>query len=84
MNIKEEIRKVFRFMQTKAGDGFYVLSGKKYHVGCMSYDEWFIEPYRKNRTERDNFDKNTLWEKSDTLQILQLFVDNNLLEIKIK
>lgn len=84
INVKQEIRKVFRFIQVKAKDDFYLLAGKKWHVGSMSYDEWFLEPYRKGRTERDDFDKNTLWEKSDTLEILQMFVDDGLIILKAK
>lgn len=89
MNIKEKIRDVFRFLQQKelgrnkyGNNGYVILSGKKYFVGKMSYDEWYLEPYRRNRTERDDFDKNTLWEKFDTIDIIQLFKDNNLLDIK--
>lgn len=89
--IQEIIRQCFKFLQIKEtghdeyeNNGHVVLSGKKYFVGKMSYDEWYIEPYRKNRTERDGFDKNVLWEKSDALDIIQLFVDNNLLEVKLK
>ena len=80
--VKEKIRKVFKFLQIKAKDEYVILSGKKYRVGLMSYDEWYLEPYHKGRTERDYFDKNTLWEKFDTQEILQLFEDNNLIEIK--
>ena len=89
--IKNEIRKVFKFLQRKmegqdeyGNNGFVILSGKKYNVGCISYDEWYLEPYKKGRTERDSFDKNTLWEKFDTTEILQLFADNNLIELKVK
>ena len=87
--MKNKIRKVFRFLELKAKGhdkfgGYVVLSGKKYFVGCMSYDEWFIEPYFRGRTERDDFRKDTLWENSDTIEILQLFQDNNLLELKVK
>jgi len=91
MNFKQEFRKVFRFLQAKeiernehGNNGYVVLSGKKYFVGCMSYDEWFLEPYRKGRTERDMFDKNTLWEKGDTAEIIQLFIDNGLMECRAK
>jgi len=91
MNIQQEIRKVFRFLQAKSigadkhgNNAYYILSGKKYFIGCMSYDDWFIEPYKRGRTERDEFHKDTMWEKSDTLEILQLFTDNNLIEIKAK
>lgn len=90
-DIKKEVRKVFKFLQAKmqgfdkyGNNGFVVLSGKKYYVGRMSYDEWFLEPYKRGRTELDEFDKNTLWEKIDTLEILQLFADNNLLEVRAK
>ena len=62
----------------------FTLSGKKYFIGKMSYDEWYLEPYRKGRTERGTFDENTLWERYDTVEIVQLFVDNNLIEIKAK
>ncbi len=91
MVIREEIRKVFKFLQQKEighdehnNNGYVILSGVKYFVGAMSYDEWYLEPYKKGRTERDEFSKHTLWEKSDTIGILQLFVDNNLMEIKAK
>ena len=91
MNIKQELRKVFRFLQAKSigadehgNNAYYILSGKKYFVGCMSYDEWYIEPFIRDRTERDEFHKDTLWETHDTLDILQLFADNNLIELKVK
>lgn len=89
--MKDKIRKVFKFLQAKeqghdehGNNGYVVLSGKKYFVGKMSYDEWYLEPYRKGRTERDGFDKNVLWEKYDTIEILQLFEDNGLVELKVK
>lgn len=91
MNFKQDFRKVFKFLQVKATtrlgygeNGYVVLSGKKFSVGKMSYDEWYLEPYRKNRTERDSFDENTLWEKYDTAKIIQLFIDNGLMECKAK
>lgn len=90
-SFKFEFRKVFRFLQAKeigrdeyGNNGYVVLSGKKFFVGCMSYDEWFLEPYSRGRTERDEFHKDTLWEKSDTLDIIQLFIDNGLMECKAK
>lgn len=89
--MKEKIRKVFRFLQQKeqghdehGNNGFIVLSGKKFYIGKMSYDEWYIEPYFKGRTERDTFSDKCLWEKTDTMQILQLFEDNNLVELVVK
>lgn len=89
MKIKDEIRKVFRFLQAREighdehrNNGYVLLGGKKYYVGKMSYDEWYIEPYYRGRTERDTFSDKTLWEKADTIQILQMFVDNNLIEFK--
>ena len=91
MNTQKKIRKVFRFLQAKEtghdkynNNGYIVLSGKKYFVGCMSYDTWYLEPYFKGRTERSDFTKNTLWEDSDTIEVLQMFADNNLIEIKAK
>lgn len=91
MNIKEEIRKIFKFLKMKEqghdeyrNNGYIQLSNKKYFVGKMSYDEWYLEPYYKGRKETDTFSDKCLWEKFDTLEILQLFYDNNLLEIKIK
>lgn len=90
-SFKFELRKVFRFLQAKEigrdeynNNGYVILSGKKYFVGKMSYDEWFLEPYKKGKTERDTFDKNTLWEKYDTFDIIQLFIDNGLMECKAK
>jgi hypothetical protein len=85
---QQKIRKVFRFLQGKEtgydehdNNGYVILSGKKYFIGCMSYDEWYLEPYKKGRTERDKFHKNTLWEKSDTAQLLDLFEENKLLKV---
>lgn len=87
---QQKIRKVFRFLQAKEtlhdehnNNGYVVLSGKKYFVGCMSYNEWYLEPYHRGCTERDDFHKDTLWEKSDTAELLDLFVENSLLEIKL-
>jgi len=89
--IKTKIRKVFRFLQQKeqgrdehGNNGYVTLSGKKYFVGKMSYDEWYLEPYYKGRTERDSFKINTLWEKHDTTDILQLFEDNGFIEVNVK
>ena len=52
--MKEQLRKVFKFLQAKAiepdkhnNNAHIVLSGKKYFVGCMSYDEWYLEMLRK-------------------------------------
>ena len=88
--IKQKIRKVFRFLQVKTtgndeygNNGYIVLSGKKYAVGKMSYDEWYLEPWKKGRNEIDQFHKDTLWEKFDTTELLQLFEDNGLIELKI-
>lgn len=88
--IKKGIRRVFKFLQQKetgrdehGNNGYITLSGKKYFVGCMSYDEWYLEPYFKGRTELDSFTGDTLWEKRDTTEILQLFEDNSLIEIRI-
>ena len=87
---QQKIRKVFKFLQSKeaghdehGNNGYIVLSCKKYFVGKMSYDEWYLEPYYKGRTERDAFTKNTLWEKSDTADLLDLFEDNGLLSVKV-
>ncbi len=91
MNVQKEIRKVFKFLQQKeqghnthGNNGYIILSNKKYFVGCMSYDEWYIEPYKQSRTEHDDFSRATLWEKSDTIQILQIFADNDLLDVKAR
>ncbi len=89
--IEKEIIKVFKFLRQKeqghdkyGNNGFIILSGKKYFIGCMSYREWYLEPYKKDKTERDDFNPNTLWEKTDILEIIQLFIDNDLLDLKIK
>ena len=89
--IQTKIRKVFRFLQQKeighdkhGNNGYVVLSGKKYFVGVADWEEWYLEPYRKNRTERDDFHEDTLWEVENTLELLKLFEDNGLLEIIIK
>lgn len=89
--VREKIRKVFKFLQQKeighdeyGNNGYVVLSGKKYFVGKMSYDEWYLEPYYKGRKETDTFSNKCLWEKFDTAEILQIFEDNNFLELKVK
>lgn len=88
--MEDKLRKCFKFLQAKEigrdehnNNGYVVLSGKKYFVGRMSYDEWYLEPYKRGRTERDEFSKDTLWEKSDTTQIIDLFIENNLMEVKV-
>jgi vesicle coat complex subunit len=37
--------------------------GKKYHVGRMSYGDYFFEPVKESRASRetDSFSSNTLW-----------------------
>ena len=93
--IQTKIRKVFRFLQRKetghdkhGNNGYVVLSGKKYFVGCMNHNEWYLEPYYNNRADRVKFRTkryhNTLFEKSDTIELLQLFEANGLLEVIIK
>lgn len=88
--VQQKIRKVFKFLQAKAvgyddygNNGYVELSGKKYFVGKMSYDEWYIEPYYRVRKETDAFTKSTLWEKSDTMQILELFEENGLVKLLV-
>ncbi|MBT9167850.1 MAG: hypothetical protein DDT19_01193 [Syntrophomonadaceae bacterium] len=88
--MKNKLRQVFRFLQAKEtghdkhnNNGYIILSGKKYFVGKMSYDEWYLEPCRKGRTELDGFSKNVLWEKSDTAEIIDLFEANGLMEVKV-
>lgn len=76
-NILECIRKLLEIERQKCRyDSFVLLNGKKYSVGKMSYDEYFIEPYRKGKTERDNFSPGTLWTHHDGLEILQLLIDD--------
>lgn len=89
--IKTKVRKVFKFLQQKEqgrdehdNNGYIILSGKKYFVGKMSYDEWYLEPYFKGRTEIDTFTRETLWETQDFLEILQIFQENNLIDLIIK
>lgn len=89
--MKNKIRKVFKFLQAKetehdeyGNNGYVVLSGKKYFVGCMSFDEWYLEPYYKGRTETSGFfPDETLWENGDTIQILQLFEDNGFIKVEV-
>ena len=89
--IRNEIRKVFMFLQQKeqgrdeySNNGYVLLSGKKYFVGEMSYNEWYLEPYRKYRKETDEFSGDTLWENSDCMEILQIFADNDLIEVRAR
>lgn len=88
--MKDKLRKVFRFLQAKeqgrdeyGNNGFIVLSRKKYFVGKMSYDEWYLEPFYKGRTEKDVFSKKCLWEKGDTITILDLFEENKLINVTV-
>ena len=90
INIRNEIRKVFKFLQQKeqghdeySNNGYVILGGKKYFIGHMSYNEWYLEPYYKGRTEKDKFKENCLWEDAHTLEIIQIFQDNNLLKLVI-
>lgn len=90
MNTKEKLRKVFKFLTHKTighdeygNNGYVLLSGKKFFVGAMSYDEYYLEPYYKGRTERDGSTKNTLWENIDTIEIIDLFVANGYLKIEV-
>ena len=39
------------------------LNGKKYHVGKMSYGDYFLEPISWKGGERDGHSPNTLWLK---------------------
>ena len=85
----KKLRKCFRFLQAKEighdkynNNGYVVLSGKKYFVGCMSYYEWYLEPYRRGRTERNTFSDKTLWEKYDTAALIDLFEANGLMKIE--
>lgn len=82
---QQKLRKVFKLIHSKStghdehgNNGHVMLSGKKYSVGKMSYDEWYLEPYRRGRTERDKFHDETLWEKSDTAELIDLFEKNDL------
>lgn len=59
-------------------NGYVILSGKKYALGKMSYDEWYVEPWRRGKTERDTFHKDTLWEKSDLYEMLELLEANEI------
>lgn len=88
--LKEKIRNCFIFLQSKetghdehGNNGYIILNGKKYFVGKMSYDEWYLEPYYKGRTERDEFKKGTLWEKSNTIEILEIFQEQGLMNIEL-
>ena len=88
--MKEKLRKCFRFLQAKetghdahGNNGYVVLSGKKYFVGKMSYDEWYLEPYYKGRTERGGFGDDVLWEKGDTTELIDFFVENGLMKVEL-
>jgi hypothetical protein len=91
MNIKAEIRNIFIYLVTQeqgrdehGNNGFVVLSGQKYFVGVRRNGEWYLEPYQKNRTEWPRFPDNTLHDGDDLYEILQLFVENDLLTISQK
>lgn len=88
--MKSKLRECFRFLQAKetghdahGNNGYVVLSGKKYFVGKMSYDEYFVQPYYKGRTEFDGFDKEVLWEKTDTPELIDLFIANGLMKVEV-
>lgn len=84
MRLKNEIRQILCLLSKQCSyENYVMLSGKKYRIGCMSYDEYFIEPWRKGHSERDPFHKDTLWERSDGIEIMQLLIDNDYLSITI-
>jgi len=85
MNLKQRVRSALTALAQSAtgfdkhhNNGYVVLSGKRYFIGKMSYDEWYIEPYRRGKTERDHFHKNTLWEKYDLYEIIDLLEANGI------
>lgn len=83
MNIQETLREIlYEFWVKTEYDKPTIIGGKKWIVGKMSYNEYYLEPFRKGVTERDSFSKDTLWEKGDSLEILQLLINDKLLTIK--
>lgn len=83
MNIKENLKEILHDFWIKTEyDKPTVIGGKKWIVGKMSYNEYYLEPFRKGVTERNNFSKNTLWQNSDSLEILQMLIDDKILSIK--
>lgn len=83
MNIKETLREIlYGFWAKSEYDKPTIIGGKKWIVGRMSYDEYYLEPFHKGANERERFRDDTLWEKGDSLEILQLLIDDKLLIIK--
>ncbi len=83
---KQRLREALESLAKKAighdehgNNGYVVLSGKKYFVGCMSYNEYYIEPYRRSRSERDSFHEDTLWECPDAGEIVELLENNGII-----
>jgi len=82
-NIRAELREKLKAMQLGCQEhGYVTLATRKYNVGCMSYNEFFVEEYKPNRKETDKHDENTLWELTDVSAILQLLVDNG--DVKVQ
>jgi len=85
MNTKEKVRQGLCMLAMKAtgadkygNNAYVIINGKKFFVGRMSYNEYYIEPYSKGRTERNKFKRGTLWEKSDTAEIIDILIAEGL------
>lgn len=83
---KQRLRDALKNLELRAkghdkygNNGYVVLSGKKYSVGCIFYNEYYIEPYRRNRSERDSFHEDTLWECSNVGEIVELLENNGII-----
>ena len=83
MNIKLLVRETLEKLARKCGDsGYIVFAGEKYKVGKMFYGEYFIELYEENKTEKDRFHENTMWERCNFGEILQFLLDEKLINLK--
>lgn len=72
----EKLAKTAKGHNKYGNNGYVLLSGKKYFVGKMSFDEYYIEPYRRGKSEKDAFHEKTLWETTDTIEVVELLENN--------
>lgn len=65
-------------------NGYVVLDGKKFFVGLMSYGDWYIAPYLKNRTERTPFPDGTIWLDFDFEEIVEMLKRNKIIRVNVE
>ena len=79
MNIKKNVLELLANMRLR--EFIELNDGGKIEVIKMSYGAYIIQPYKVNRRETDDFDKNALSSDHHLFEILQLLVDNDFYTI---